>query len=218
MLVDMRASLLTVVGLAGLVLGVSAAPADPAPPMAAPATALDRDDARAASSGHRWSIETEAIQPFVPTVGIGRVRVTRHLWGDPAGPHGDLVVGLYLRPDVEHDVVETIDEYMATAGVRYFVWRGLHAEALLDAGVAWGTNQLDRMAYRTATLFAEVNLGYRVSLFAPGGVAGAPRSVGVYVAPQVGLLSSLGVGNDIGPRNGKPDYFLTAALLLGASF
>lgn len=214
----MSTRLPALVGLAGLVLGAAAALADPARPAAPPAGAPDGDHAVAGPRGHRWSIETEAIQPFVPTVGIGRVRVTRHLWGALAGAHGDLVVGVYLRPDVEHDVVETIDEYMATAGVRYFVWRGLHAEALLDAGVAWGTNQLDQMAYRTPTLFAEVNLGYRVSVFAPGGVAGAPRSVGLYVAPQVGLLSSLGVGNDIGPRNGKPDYFLTAALLLGASF
>ncbi|MBP8807916.1 MAG: hypothetical protein KBG48_32240 [Kofleriaceae bacterium] len=209
--------LVGLVGLAGLGLGVRTGLADPAPP---PVTAVapDHADGGAALHDHRWAIETEAIQPFVPTVGIARVRVTRHLWGAPAGAHGDLVVGVYLRPGVEHDVVETIDEYMATLGVRYFLWRGLHAEALLDAGLAWGTNKVDQMAYRTATLFAEVNLGYRVGLFAPGGVAGAPRAVGVYVAPQVGLLSSLGVGNDIGPRNGKPDYFLTAALLLGASF
>lgn len=207
------------VGLAALGLGASAAVAAPSsPPPAATSVAPARDAPPAAPAGHRWSVETEAIQPFVPTVGIARVRVTRQLWGEVAGAHGDLVAGAYLRPGVEHDVVETIDEYMATVGVRYFAWRGLHAEALLDAGVAWGTNKLDHMDYRTPTLFAEVNLGYRLSLFAPGGLAGAPRAVGFHVTPQVGVLSSLGLANDIGPRNGKPDHFLTAALLLGASF
>lgn len=182
------------------------------------ADADDRAPAPAAPASHRWGIETEAIQPFVPEVGIIHARVTRHLWGALAGAHGDLVAGVYLRPHVEHDVVETIDEYMVTLGARYFAWRGLHVEALVDVGVVWGTNRVDQMAYRTPTLFAELNLGYRLSLFAPGGLVGTPHEVGIYVAPQVGLLSSLGVGNDIGPRNGKPDYFLTAALLVGASF
>lgn len=174
--------------------------------------------ASAAPAPHAWSIETETIQPFVPTVGIVHVRATRTLWGDPDGGHGDLVAGVYLRPHVAHDVVEHIDEYMATVGLRYFVWRGLHAEALVDAGVAWGTNKLDGMAYRTPTLFAELNAGYRLSFFAPGGIAGRPRRLGMFVTPQVGVLSSLGVGNDIGPRNGKPDWFITGALLVGATF
>lgn len=167
---------------------------------------------------HTWSIETETIQPFVPTVGIIHVRVGRELWGTPGGPHGDLVVGAYLRPHVEHDVVEHIDEYMATVGLRYFAWRGLHAEALVNAGVAWGKNKLDGMDYRTPTLFGEVNLGYRFAFFTPDGIAGAPRNVGLFVTPQAGILSSLGFGNDIGPRNGKPDWFLQAALLVGATF
>jgi len=167
---------------------------------------------------HLWSIETEAIQPFIPTVGILHVRVTRQVWGASDGPHGDLVVGAYIRPHVAHDVVEYIDEYMATVGLRFFAWRGLHAEALVDAGAAWGTNKLDGMDYRTPTLFGELNLGYRFAFFRPGGLAGAPRSVGWFLTPQVGLLSSLGVGNDIGPRDGKPDWFLQAALLMGASF
>lgn len=172
----------------------------------------------APASAHVWSVETETIQPFVPTVGILHVRATRQVWGEAGGPHGNVVVGAYIRPHIEHDVVEHIDEYMATIGLRYFAWRGLHAEALVDAGVAWGKNKFDGMDYRTPTLFGELNLGYQFAFFSPGGLAGEPRRVGLFVTPQVGLLSSLGVGNDIGPRDGKPDYFLQAALLVGASF
>jgi hypothetical protein len=167
---------------------------------------------------HQWAIETELIQPFVPTVGIIHVRAARSVWGTPGGARADVIAGVYIRPHIEHDIVETIDEYMATLGARYFAWRGLHAEALLNAGVAWGTNKLDGMDYRTPTLFAEVNVGYQLSFFTPGGLAGKPRDVGLYVAPQVGFLTTLGVGNDIGPRDGKPDYFFTAALLVGVSF
>lgn len=185
--------------LVTLAIGLGTAAAEPAP-------------------DHLWSIETEAVQPFVPTVGIVHVRVSRRAWGTAGGPHGDVIAGVYVRPHVEHDVVETIDEYMATIGLRAYAWRGLHVEALVDAGVAWGTNKIDGMAYRTPTLFGEVNVGYQLAFFTPGGLAGAPRGLGWFVTPQVGLLSSLGVGNDIGPRGGKPDWFLQAALLLGASF
>jgi hypothetical protein len=186
--------------------------------VAAPETAA-ADATLSTSASHRWSIETEAIQPFVPTVGIIRARAARTVWGTRhGGSHADLVLGVYIRPHIEHDVVDYIDEYMATAGIRYFAWRGLHAEVLLNAGAAWGTNKLDGMSYRTPTLFGEINIGYRFGFFEPGGLAGTPRGVGLFVMPQVGILSSLGVGNDIGPRNGKPDYFLTAALFVGVSF
>lgn len=176
---------------------------------------LGADAAAAEPAARGWSVETETIQPFVPTVGIIRVRATRAWWGRPTGARGELVLGVYLRPHIAHDVVEHIDEYMATVGVRGYLWRGLHAEALIDAGLAWGTNRFDGMAYRTPTLFAELNLGYRQALFTVGDARGP---VEVFVAPQVGVLSSLGLGNDIGPRDGKPDWFLTAALLAGASF
>lgn len=191
-------------------IGVSIAATDPA---VADTTVADT------TGSHRWSVETEVIQPFIPTVGIIRVRAARTMWGTPhAGPRGDLVLGVYVRPHVEHDVVDYIDEYMATAGLRYYAWRGLHAEVLVNAGAAWGTNKVDKMSYRTPTLFGEINIGYCVGFFEPGGLAGTPRGVGLFVTPQVGILSSLGLGNDIGPRNGKPDYFLTAALLVGVSF
>lgn len=169
-------------------------------------------------SMHKWSVEVDAVQPFLPTIGIIRPKVTRTLWGAPSKPRGDLVLGLWIRPHIEHDVVETIDEYMGSVGYRQYVWKGLHAEAILDAGAAWGKNKLDGKDYRTATLFLDVNVGYRFGFFEPGGIVeGTGDGVGFFVAPQVGMLAGLGVA-DIGPRNGKPDVFLQGTLLVGASF
>jgi hypothetical protein len=204
----------------------------------------------AASALHQWAVETELIQPFIPTVRIMQLRITRRVWGptwsepsaglgarsssDPANawargshdsvdPHGDIVVGVYGRPNINHDVLESISEYMAEVGYRHYFWRGLHAEALLFAGKAWGTNKFDKKHYSTPSLFASTNVGYRLDFLEPGGLyADRAGAVGFYAAAQFGVLTSLGyLGldvNDIGPRNGKPDWFIQGNLLVGASF
>ncbi len=189
---------------------------------ASPALAAQADTVEAAPRAepamHKWSVEIDAIQPFIPTVGIIRPKVTRTLWGTPKGFRGDLVLGAWIRPHITHDVVKYIDEYMGSVGYRQYFWRGLHAETILDAGAAWGTNLFDGKFYRTATLFLDVNVGYRFGFFEPGGlVEGSGKGVGFFVAPQAGMLTSLGVAN-IGPRNGKPDVFAQGSLLVGASF
>jgi hypothetical protein len=170
----------------------------------------------AGGTTHPWSAEVEVLQPWIPTINIVRVRVARTLWGTEGGLRGDLLLGVELRPDVVHDVVERISEYQLGVGYRQYVWRGLHAEVSLDGGLAWGTNRFDGRFYRTPTLFLNSNLGYRFAFFERGGFFDE-RPVGFFVTPQVGLYSSLGVAN-IGPRNGKPDVFLQGNLLLGVSW
>jgi hypothetical protein len=171
-----------------------------------------------ASSAQPWGIEIDLIQPFVPEVHIIRPKLTWTTWGTPEGLRGDLVLGLYIRPNVAHDILERINEYMLTAGYRQYLWRGLHVETLLNGGVAWGTNQFDGLDYTTASLFLDVNVGYRFSFFSPGGFFyTGDETVGFYVAVQGGVLLSLGVA-DIGPRDGKPDNFPQGMLLVGASF
>jgi hypothetical protein len=175
-----------------------------------------------ATAPHQWAIETELIQPFIPTVRIMQLRITRTVWG---GLHrrGDIVAGIYVRPNINHDVLESISEYMAEVGYRHYFWRGLHAEALLFAGKAWGTNKFDKKYYSTPSLFASTNVGYRLDFLEPGGLyADRAGAVGFYAAAQFGVLTSLGyLGldvNDIGPRNGKPDWFIQGNLLVGASW
>jgi hypothetical protein len=167
---------------------------------------------------HKWGIEAEAIQPFLPTVNIFRIRGARSLWGTPVGLRGDLLLGAYLRPGIKHDVLNYIHEYQVSVGYRQYLWRGLHAEAGLDVGAAWGTNRFDSKRYTTATLFLNANVGYRFGFFEPGGFfENKKSSVGVYAIPQFGVYAGLGVA-DIGPRNGKPDVFLQGNLVLGVSF
>lgn len=169
-------------------------------------------------SAHPWGVEVDTVQPWIPTVHIFRMRGTRTLWGTPTGPRGDVLLGFTVRPGIKHDVVDYIHEYQAGVGYRQYFWRGLHAEAGLDVGAAWGTNLVDGKRYHTATLFLNTNVGYRFGFFEPGGLAGNPRSpVGFYLVPQVGVYTSLGVA-DIGPRNGKPDVFLQGNLMVGLSF
>jgi hypothetical protein len=167
---------------------------------------------------HRWGIEVEAIQPFLPTINIVRVRGSFSLWGTATGLRGDLLFGVYVRPNIEHDIVERISEYQVSVGYRQYVWRGLHAEVGLDAGYAFGRNIFDGREYRTPTLFLNTNIGYRFGFLEPGGFFENPSSpVGFFVIPQFGVLTGLGVA-DIGPRGGKPDVFLQGNLLLGVSF
>jgi hypothetical protein len=183
-------------------------------PAAGPASAQEERSAPI----HRFSLELNLVQPFIPTVHILRPKLAVTLWGEGGGLRGDLVLGAYLRPHVEHDVVDHIDEYMGTLGYRQYLWRGLHLESLISAGAAWGTNRFDGKYYNTPSVFIDVNAGYRFAFFEPGGFfesAGAP--VGLFLTAQAGILFSAGVAN-IGPRNGKPDWFPQAELLAGVSF
>ena len=183
---------------------------------AATADGLEANAARSAAP-HRFGLEVEALQPLIPTVHILRARGTLLLWHLPGGLRGDLLLGFTIRPGIKHDVVDYIHEYQAGLGYRQYLWRGLHLEAGLDVGTAWGRNLVDGKQYRTATLFLNSNAGYRFGFFEPGGFFEDGGSLGFYVTPQVGVYSSLGVA-DIGPRNGKPDVFFQANLLLGLSF
>lgn len=184
-----------------------------------PASAHSARPAEAVSDGRRLGVELDLVQPFIPNVHIIRPKLSWTAWGEPGRLHGDLVVGLYIRPHVPHDVVDTIDEYMLSAGYRQYFWRGLHVESIVSGGVAWGTNLFDGRDYVTPSLFMEVNAGYRFGFFEPGGFAyqKAEDEVGFFIAVQGGILFSLGVA-DIGPRNGKPDYFPQGNLLAGVSF
>lgn len=166
--------------------------------------------AEASELAKPWGAELDVVQPFYPTVHILRPKVTRTLWGAPGEARGDLIAGVYLRPHIAHDVLYTIDEYLAVVGYRQYVWRGLHVEGMLDSGVAWGTNRLDQRDYFTPSVFVDLNAGYRFTLFDTDAVA-------PYVAVQGGVLLSAGVA-DIGPRNGKPDNFPQAMLLVGTAF
>ena len=203
--------------LRGATAGLLLSTASPALADGAPST--DVTAARdVAEPSHRFGAEIDVVQPFIPTVHIIRPKLTWTTWGDSGELRGDLILGLFIRPHIPHDVVETIDEYMGTVGYRQYFWRGLHVETMLSAGVAWGTNKFDGKDYTTATLFMDANAGYRFGFFEPGGFSyDGDESVGFYVAAQGGIIFSLGVA-DIGPRNGKPDYFAQGSLLVGLSF
>lgn len=180
--------------------------ADSSPSLTSPAT----------PSPARWGIEAELVQPFIPEVHILTARASRTLWGGAGAPRGDLLLGLYARPRVAHDIVETIDEYLVSVGYRQYLWRGLHVEASALAGWAWGeNNKIDGMDYANPVLLAEGLVGYRLDVRAPIDAAGR-RQLGLYVTPQFGGLA--GVVTDIGPRGGKSDLFVVGKLLAGVSF
>jgi hypothetical protein len=161
-----------------------------------------------ATSKH-WGIETELVQPFIPTIHIARVQASKTLYATPKH-QGDLLIGAWIRPNVKHDVVEKINEYMVMLGYRQFLWKGLHIELKSNMGYAWGTrNLIDGKDYETPTWFWESNLGYKFDF--------AKRETHNYYL----ILNAGGLGNivaDIGPRGGKPDNFLQAGLVLGINF
>jgi hypothetical protein len=158
----------------------------------------------------RWGLETELVQPFLPNVGIYRIQATRTLTAPNRPNRGDLLLGAYIRPNVKHDIVEKINEYMLIVGYRQYVWKGLHVEAKSNLGFADGTkNRIDGKDYNNPSWFWEANAGYRFSL------AGKGRT-GLYAIPQFGILSSISA--DIGPRGGKSDTFLQGNLLVGFQF
>jgi hypothetical protein len=157
-----------------------------------------------------WGIETEFVQPFYPTVHIFRIQTTKTIFDIGPKSHADLILGAYIRPNVKHDVVEKINEYMFAIGIRYFPLRGLHIDAKSNMGYAWGTkNLVDGKDYETPTWFWEANLGYKIDFF-------KKTKINFYVTPQFGGLGKIIA--DIGPRGGKPDIFLHGNLLLGINF
>jgi hypothetical protein len=161
----------------------------------------------------KWGIETELIQPFLENVGIIRIEATKIITARNK-KRGDLILGAYIRPNVKHDVVEKINEYMLIAGYRQYFWKGLHVEAKANIGYAWGTkNLIDGKDYETSTIFWESNLGYKFN------VANKTKS-SIYVIPQFGVLGNAKGNNtvNIGPRGGKSDTFIQGGLIIGVNF
>ncbi len=164
-------------------------------------------------NSRKWGIETELVQPFLPNVGIIRLQATYSLTS-PNSKKGDLIVGAYIRPNVKHDVVEKINEYMLILGYRQYFWKGLHLEAKANIGYAWGTkNLIDGKDYETSTLFWETNIGYKFNV-----TNNAKNNI--YLIPQFGVLGNAKGENtvNIGPRGGKADTFIQGGLTIGVNF
>ncbi len=162
----------------------------------------------------KWGVETDLVQPILPEVGIIRITATRRITSDKSKMKGDLLLGVYIRPNVKHDVVEKINEYMMLAGYRQYFWKGLHLEAKANIGYAWGTkNLIDGKDYETSTIFWESNLGYKFKL------TNKTKS-SLYLIPQFGVIGNAKGENtvNIGPRGGKPDTFIQGSLLFGFNF
>lgn len=165
-------------------------------------------------SPKKWGLETELVQPFLPTVNIVRLQATRTLTKPESKMKGDLLLGMYIRPNVKHDVVEKINEYMLILGYRQYFWKGLHLEAKANVGYAWGTkNLIDGKDYETSTIFWESNLGYKFNLT-------NKTKNSLYLIPQFGVLGNAKGENkvNIGPRGGKPDTFIQGSLIVGINF
>ena len=172
------------------------------------------DSTSLGSSSKKWGIETELIQPFLPDVGIIRIQATRTLTSPSKKMKGDLLFGAYLRPNVKHDVVEKINEYMLILGYRQYFWKGLHLEAKANVGYAWGTKNLfDGKDYETSTIFWETNLGYKIDFL-------KKSKSNLYALAQFGVIGNAKGENtvNIGPRNGKPDIFPQGNLIIGINF
>jgi hypothetical protein len=166
------------------------------------------------SNSLKWGIETDLVQPFLPNVGIIRLTATRTITAQKSKMKGDLLFGMYIRPNVKHDVVEKINEYMAVLGYRQYFWKGLHAEAKANVGYAWGTkNLIDGKDYESSTIFWESNIGYKFS------IANKSKS-SIYLIPQFGIIGNAKGENttNIGPRGGKADTFVQGSLIVGINF
>ncbi len=165
-------------------------------------------------SQKKWGLETELVQPFLPNVSIIRLQATRTLTKPESKMKGDLILGMYIRPNVKHDVVEKINEYMMIIGYRQYFWKGLHLEAKMNVGYAWGTrNLIDGKDYETSTAFYESNIGYKINL-----TNKTKRTL--YIIPQFGVLGNAKGNNtvNIGPRGGKADVFIQGGLIIGINF
>jgi hypothetical protein len=158
----------------------------------------------------KWGIETELIQPFLPNVGIIRLQATYTLTSPEKKMKGDFLLGAYIRPNVKHDIVETINEYLLITGYRQYFWKGLHAEAKSNIGYAWGTkNLIDGKDYNNFSWFWEANAGYKFDFV-------KKENANIYAIAQFGVLSKISA--DIGPRGGKSDTFPQGNLVVGINF
>jgi hypothetical protein len=158
----------------------------------------------------KWGIETELIQPFLPNVGIFRIKALKTITAEGSKMPGDLIVGAYIRPNVKHDIVEKIDEYLFILGYRQYLWKGLHVEATSNIGYAAGTkNKIDGKDYNNFSWFWEANVGYKINF-------AHKDNFNLYVIPQFGVISSISA--DIGPRGGKSDTFPQGNLVVGINF
>ncbi len=158
----------------------------------------------------KWGLEIELIQPFLPDVGIIRLQGTYTVSAPTTKSRADLLFGAYIRPNVKHDIVEKINEYLLMFGYRQFFGQALHVEAKSNIGYAWGTkNKIDRNDYNNFSWFWEANAGYKLDF-------GKKENFNFYVIPQFGVISSISA--DIGPRGGKSDTFLQGSLLVGINF
>ena len=167
-----------------------------------------QSDSNLSSPIKKWSIEIELVQPFIPTVQIWSIQATRNLFNKGA-QKGEFVLGAYIRPNVKHDVVAQIDEYMLYTAYRHYFWKGLHIEAGMNTGYYWGKkNLVDGKDYEGVALFWESNIGYKLNL---------GKTKRFFVNPQFGFLGTMGIA-DIGPRQGKPDNFVQGNLLIGVNF
>jgi hypothetical protein len=165
-----------------------------------------------ATKSKKWSFEVDLVQPFIPEVEIITAKITRNIFGETDGKHGEIMLGTFIRPNVKHDVVETINEYMVSIGYRHYFTKNLNFEAQYYAGnVNAKKNKVDGKDYSGFVHFAEVNAGYKLNIFKLKGST-------IYLNPQFGYLQGLNKELIIGPRNGKEDAFIQGKLQLGISF
>jgi hypothetical protein len=158
----------------------------------------------------KWGFETELIQPFFPNAGIIRLQATRILSTPESRFRGDLMFGGYIRPNVKHDIVEKINEYLLMTGYRQYLWKGLHLDAKSNIGYSWGTkNKIDGKDYNEFSWFWEGNLGYKLD-FAKS------ETRNFYLIAQFGVISKIMA--NAGPRGGKSDTFPQGNLLFGINF
>lgn len=182
----------------------------------------------------KWAVESELIQPFLPTIHIGKLQVTRTIWGDWNKEHGELKLGAFLRPRVKHDVVDIIDEYAASIGYRHYFNENWNIEANYYLGYVWADNnkwnrrnlgpyallgdtpeirayayQQVEKDYEGRVQFAEALIGYRFLL---------NEEKTIYMIPQFGVLHGLHGSGIIGPRDGKEETFIVGNLLIGLRF
>ena len=113
------------------------------------------------------------------------------------------MIGAYIRPNVKHDIVQRINEYLFILGYRQYFWKGLNVEGRSNLGYAWGTkNKFDGKDHNNLSWFWEANAGYKFNF-------ANKQNYTLYILPSVGILSS--ISSDIGPRAGDPDTFIQRA-------
>ena len=164
------------------------------------------------TNSKKWGFEVDLIQPFLPEIEIITAKVSRNIWGNTDENHGEIMLGAFIRPNVKHDVVETIDEYMVSIGYRHYFTKNLNFELQYYAGnVDAKKNKVDGKNYSGFVHFLEANVGYKFNIL-------KFKSSTIYLNPQFGYLQGLNDELIIGPRNGKADAFIQGKLQLGISF